>query len=700
MSAGEGATDLALDGLTLSMPDIADLARVQRSVVSMWRKRHATGAAPFPEPVNPGEKSPRFRAAEVADWIERRGQGKNPDFRADSAIAAALTDGGDPARTLEVLTALLALAPYAPAPLAELEPDDVLDLADEVDPHDAFAYREVSGLGDQLPAAARHAAAVATAAYHPASAIERLLALRHRTGDPRLTGTVLRAPVLNLVAEIFAALVPDDEALAVTDPRPGCGDLLTAVLGRTERVEPVVAHVPAGDGVLRLARRRLAAHEWPARTVADDVDAHLVTQVPALDEPDLDPAEVLRRVDHAVLGLPLGRVAIVVGPAAALVDELRDPEAETVRDDLLRSGRLRSVVLLPAGLVVARPRQKMALWVLGTVLPGASFGRKHLVVADLSEHAPVGDAFDPGVVQDLLTDIVAAQGTDRDAGGHHFRFARFLDSGSVVARRQSLLGVARASVDLVHRDPAGVEQHLHELMAHLTEPAPVSAFPAVRGVASGDPGGRYTIEGLVGRGSLHRRPGTRLRVDDVVHGPTEGTVPVVGTAEVLGTSAWGVRRIDRLGFFSRYSSGRLSEPGDIVYVSSPRPAAVVDAEGFSVVEAPARVFRVPDRGRGRVVPEVVAADINAVGPDARDPGAWTVRLVPPGQGEALTRTLAVLRTEERALQRRLALLSDLREGLMDGVAAGVVGMSVEAAHADVDVSEPRDDVRGRPEGKA
>jgi hypothetical protein len=540
---------------------------------------------------------------------------------------------------------------------------------------------------------------VATAAYNPASAIERLLALRHRTGDPRLTGSVLRAPALNLVAEIFAALVPDDAELAVTDPRPGCGDLLTAVLGRTERVEPVVAHVPADNGQ-RLARRRLAAHAWPARTASDDVDAHLVTQVPALDEPDLDPVEVLRRVDDAVLGLPIGRVAIVVGPASALVDELRDPEAEAIRDDLLRSGRLRSVVLLPAGLVVARPRQKMALWVLGTVLPGASFGRKYLVVADLSEHAPVGDDFDLGVVQDLLTDIVAAQGTDRDAGVHHFRFAKFLDTGPVVARRQSLLGVARATADLVFRDPAGVEQQLHELMAHLTEPTPASTFPTVRGVPAGDPGGRFTIDGLVGRGSLHRRSGSRLRSEDVLPGPVDGTVPVVGTAEVLGSAPWGGRRIDRLGFLSRYSSGRLTEPGDVVYVSSPRPAAVVDVDGFSVVEAPARIFRVPERARGRVVPEVVAADINAAGSDARDPGAWTVRLVPPDQGEALARTVAVLRTEERALRDRMTTLSVLREGLVDGVAAGVVAISGDANVADMDVREPRDDVRGRSEGKA
>lgn len=684
------------DGLTLSMSDIAELARVQRAVVTMWRKRHAAGADPFPQPVDPGASSPRFRASEVADWIERRGQGKNRDFRADSAIAAALDDGGDPARDIGALTALLALAPHAPEPLADMDPEDVLDLADEVDPHDAFAYREVAALGEHLPAAAAHATAVATAAYNPASAIERLLALRHRTGDPRLTGTVLRAPALNLVAEIVAALVPDHDELVVADPRPGCGDLLAAVLGRVERVEPVVAHVPAvGDSALRLARRRLAARLWGVRAVTGDSDAHVVTQVPALDEADLEPIEALRRVEDAVLGLPPGRVAVVVGPAAALVDELRDPDAEVIRDDLLRSGRLRSVVLLPAGLVVARPRQKVALWVLGTVLTGASAEKKRLVVADLSEHAPDGDEFDRGVVEDLLTDIAAAQGDDRDAGAHHFRFARFLDAGQVVARGQSLLGSARASADLVFRDPAGVEHELHELMAHLTEPVPPVVFPTVRGRSTSGPGGRATVEALVGRGLLHRKSGTRVRAEDLVGAAADGAVPVVGAAEVLGDSPWGARRIDRLGFFSRYTNGRLTEPGDVVYVSKPRPAAVVDVEGFSVVEAPARVFRISERAQGRVVPEVLAADINAAGPESKDPDGWTVRLVPPGQGTALVQTLAALRGEQDALERRLAMLADLREGLMDGVTAGVVGVQ-----ADGDVGEPRKDVRGRSEGTA
>lgn len=683
-------SDPALSGLTLTMPDVAELAQVKRAVVSMWRRRYANGALPFPAPVDAEAKQPRFRAVEVAAWVERRGQGNNPDFRADAAVVAALTDDGDPTRAFDALTALLALAPYTSAPLATIDPDDLVDLADEVDPHDRFAYRETVGLGPHLRDAARHAGAVASAAYNPASAIERLLGARHRTGDPRLTGTVLRAPVLNLVADVLAALAPDDEDLVVTDPRPGCGDLLAAVLGRTERVEPVLAHVPAGgDHVLRLARRRLAANSWPVEASSGDVDAHLVTQVPALDEPDLDPVDVLSRVEDAVLGLPIGRAAVVVGPASALVDELRDPGAEKIRDDLMRSGRLRSVVLLPAGLVVSRPRQKMAIWVLGTVLPSASFGKKHLVVADLSEHAPDGDEFDGSVVGDLLTDLIAAQGTDRDADAHHFRFAKFLDSGAVVARRQSLLGAAKATRDLVFRDPAGTEHYLHELMAHLTDPVRPSELPVVRGLSGGEPGGRYTIEGLVGHGFVHRRPGHRLCVEDVVQGVLEGTVPVIGTAEVLGAAAWGGRRIDRLGFLARYSSGRLTEPGDIVYVTAPRPAAVVDVEGFCVVETPARIFRVPGRARGRVVPEVLAADINAAGVETRDPEGWTVRLVPLDQGPALSEALTVLREEEHALRARLETLTDLRGGLLDGVASGVVGLSTE------NVSVPREDERGR-----
>lgn len=672
-----------LEGLTLGMQEIADLAGVRRPVVSMWRKRNKGGETPFPEPIDAGVTSPHFWAADVADWIERRGAGNNPDFRADLAVHAALSDG-DPARSLDTVTALLALAPYTSVPLNELDSNDLADLADDVDPLDAFAYREVASLGEHAPAAARHAYAVASAAYNPANAIETLLAARYRVGDPRLTTSVLRPAVLKLVADVLWALVPRDAELVVADPNPGCGDLLAAVLGRAERIEPVAARLPVGDnGVLRLAQRRLVAHGWSVSPWAPDDEAHIVTQVPALGEPDLDPAEVLNRVDDVALCLPFGCVGVVVGPAAALVDQINDRAPEAVRDTMLRSGRVRSVIQLPPGLVTSRPRQTTALWVLGDATPGASFAEQHLVVADLSDHAPERDAFASDVVADLLTDVVAAQGTLREAAAHHFRFGRFLRPSEIVAGSQSLLGAAQPLNDGTRPDPAGVRHRIDELEARVSETSSGPNLPSVQVTPQGISGGRFTIEQLYGRGALRRLPGHRIRPEDVRRrvvldgaSDSDGTALVIGVAEVLGDVPWGARRIDKLRFGEGYPAGRFTEPGDVIFVAAPRPVAAVDVEGFSVVESPARILRVPDGARGRLVPDVIAADICAVGEDAKQPDAWQVRGVPADQGSVLEGALSGLREQEAELRARLGSLAELRRTLVDGVAAGVIRLDV------------------------
>lgn len=68
-----------LGELVVSMPDIAEIAHVERPVVSTWRRRYAGADRPFPEPVAEGaDGSLRFRALDVADWIDATGRGNNP----------------------------------------------------------------------------------------------------------------------------------------------------------------------------------------------------------------------------------------------------------------------------------------------------------------------------------------------------------------------------------------------------------------------------------------------------------------------------------------------------------------------------------------------------------------------------------------------------------------------------------------------
>ena len=82
---------------------------------------------------------------------------------------------------------------------------------------------------------------------------------------------------------------------------------------------------------------------------------------------------------------------------------------------------------------------------------------------------------------------------------------------------------------------------------------------------------------------------------------------VIGPSEVLGEAAIGSRRIDLLTFAAAYPSGRLTEPGDVVVSASPRVGAIVDTEGGSVVQAPARVLRITAAGRSHFLPAVLAA---------------------------------------------------------------------------------------------
>ena len=60
----------------VSASDIARIAGVRPSAVSNWRRRHGD----FPGPVAGTEKSPRFRLADVEEWL--LAQGKAPEIPA------------------------------------------------------------------------------------------------------------------------------------------------------------------------------------------------------------------------------------------------------------------------------------------------------------------------------------------------------------------------------------------------------------------------------------------------------------------------------------------------------------------------------------------------------------------------------------------------------------------------------------------
>ena len=665
-----------LDDLTLSLPDIALTAGVQRPVVSMWRTRHAGGPSPFPPPVADDAGPPRFRASDVVAWVERTGLGKNPHFAADVAVRGVLDARPGRDRPTDGLLALLCLRAYASTALADLSPDDVLDLADELDPDDEFLYREVEALASTLPAACTLADLMASAAYSPGRAAEAVLADRYRAGRVDLTRSALAPAALDLVARVVAAVAPAD---VVASPAPGCGDLLQAVLAMPDAVDVPTAMVPPGDA-RRLARRRLVAHGWDVRTLDDGdlpTEAVVVCQVPEVGDGDVSDEEALARVDEVVLSLGPGQRAVVIGPASALVEAASSPTVESARSALLRTHRLRTAVLLPPGLVPDRSRQRLALWVLGDAHPDVAIEDRWTMVADLSDVRPHGAELDRAVLDDLLTDVVASLDSADAVRAHSFRFARFARLPQVLARGGSLVESARDLVQVPRDDGGAGAVRVRELAERLeVEARPALDVPVRRGAAA--PVRDAMLGALVDEGRVRRLPGLRLDPSMVVAAPERdpALTRVLGPEELTGDAAWGLRAVDRLRLVTEHADARLTEPGDVVVTTTPRPAAAVDRDGFSAVVYPAWVLRVrpPDDGDvgHRLLPDVLAREIAAQPPDAKRWRSWRVRLLPADQAAPVEQALDAVADRARAARRELARLEELAATLVDGVASGVI----------------------------
>ena len=211
-----------MDALHISLPDVALLARVQRAPVSMWLQRYAASATPFPSPAAVRRGQALFDGHQVVDWLETTGRGRNPDARSDLAAFAALA-GADLTddTAFAGLTALLCLG-RAVDPLPT-DADELLDLADDVDPDDEYLYTEIDALGERAAPLARYAGLLVDAAFSAPAAFEKLMARRTRRPGSGLARTALTAPARHLVAALTLALGTYAEIATplFVDPSPG-----------------------------------------------------------------------------------------------------------------------------------------------------------------------------------------------------------------------------------------------------------------------------------------------------------------------------------------------------------------------------------------------------------------------------------------------------------------------------------------------
>ncbi|UGQ41871.1 hypothetical protein [Rhodococcus aetherivorans] len=680
--------------LLLSKTDIAALARVQRPVVSMWVKRYRGRDRPFPDPVRVDGRQQYYRADDVVAWLASRGLGNNEAFAEDLAAHAAFEDpaGAEPAAVFAALTALLCVKAQTGEQLAGLDIDDLLDEADDLDPDDAYLYREIDALGDRLPAYAAHADRLADAAYTVEHAFETLMAQRFRLPLEALADTALSPSALEMCAQVIAALAPDDRAVFV-DPSPDGSDLFVALRRRLpEFVEPTAMAGRADTPTARLARRRLAVHRWRRRPTPEsgfdenfsiDGPAVFLTQYPSPATLGYTDARILTEIDNITMQMGAEHIAVIVGPASALTDPLRDRAAAAVRADLLRSDRLRAAFRLPEGLLVTRPGSSLALWVLGAPDPATAPADRWTVLADLRSRP-----LDAAVADGIVADITAATGSREFLRAHAFQFASIHRTSELLAddrrgllppaprrrrRRTSGAETAAEVVELVvaaNRAARAVHDDLRIAVEYRRTSRPLP-----------------TAGRLADAGALKVVPGNRIDDEDIEEG---GDVRVIGPDELLGRARIGDRGIDRLTLATRYPSGRYTEPGDIVFCATPEFGVVVDYDGAAIVPAPARILRITDPQTSGILPELVARSLRQMPVASKPAGAirsglgwrdWPIPVVAPDEYAAVSAALDELRARRDAAEQLLDTLDRLTDTLTDGVGHGVLTVTAGTRHS-------------------
>ncbi|BCJ37153.1 type II restriction endonuclease subunit M [Actinocatenispora thailandica] len=673
-----------MDPLLISMPDIAELADVQRPVVTTWRRRYPD----FPPPVATDTNVPLFVARDVADWLTRTNRVTAPDLDTDLALygLARYTDriGGE--RLVAALTALLCLRHLDGRPLRPGAATGSLSRlrrrARAADPDDLLLASEIGELGDDAAFLVEHAELLVEAAWDVRRAFRHVLRCRHRLAADATTRDDVLGELARLVAGLSGAA---DRAATGTvrlvDLAAGSGDLVSAVLADLDELADTRIRAAETDrATARLLRRRLAMAGLPPRAVVDRPTGPVADALGLEDDP---PDVVLHRLpyrpgesraarraltalaDTADL-LPTGATAVLLGPAAALTEPLPAyGPAWRLRADLLRAGNVEAVIRLPGGCLPYRPAHRLALWVLRRERDNRDADQ--VLTADLSDRA-----LGARDVDEIVTDVVTWRRDGYPRQARAFALAVPVRTATLLARDTELTAVHRP-----HRlTDAPAEAQAIELEAELNRPAPpapVHLLLAPR--PSADRPAVTTLGALIRQHAVLVRPGTRLRAEDTA---VRDGHPVFGAPELTSRRVSGHRRIDRAVFAARYDHAALTQPGDVVVTVKPELAVLVDTDGYAVVEFPARVLRIAPE-EDRFTPSTLAALLSAAHSGDRPAGAvheplrldqYPLPLLPPAETARLDAALRTVQDRRRQAREELAALDELTHLAAGALLAG------------------------------
>ena len=655
----------------LTMRQVAELAGVQRPVVSTWRRRFAGQPTAFPEPVDPAELL--FDAHQVGRWLEETGRGKNREAGADAVLYSTLVD--TVADRLADTSALLLLHALAGEPLVGSDPDELLMLLAQAGAEsvlslaDAASALEASDLVAQVDALVE-AGVTATRVF-------ARLARRQETIDSRLGAESLTAEGDGLAVSVLVAVMEDSERVLAPWGPGGLRLVVRAVEDGNEVGRPrIVAPEGIADPVELLLWRYLVALGCQLETPRADAAVLTVGQWVTAGAGSAE--EFFDELDRVVIGLEEESAALVLGPAPLLVDRLPDPAP---RRRVLGVGSggylapLRYVARFPAGMCRFGGRRRLALWALGhPVTPGAE--RRFTTYGEHSAHS-----LDAGECRAVGHDVAAAL-----RGGGARRSHAFLRSAHRVT--EALLSREVLAVPLTDELVEDGGDALARLWERRDATAP-DLFSGVDVEAAGSATDRSVPWAAATTGA--GRPArviTGIRIPPAVWAAGAGGIGVIGPEEVRGEAPVGSRTVDLVALVEGAPRSRLTEPGDVVFVTTTPtgPAAIIDAEGGNVVQAPARILRclAPSGGGRRILPETAVRDIRAS--RGGDPRAWRLRTVAV-DAVGPWRTVAARAAEHRArLERELAALDAVTTELSDGLAAGTLRI-MQDNHSDDDHEE-------------
>ncbi|WP_051722631.1 hypothetical protein [Streptomyces albus] len=697
------------------MSEIAAFARVKRPVVSTWRRRHPD----FPAAVSENAGRLLFDGVQVAEWLVASGLGNADATELRSELAlfgiVALRARFTPWQLVETLGSLLCLRRLDGRPLDDgrlptagpgtSAADDgdaadgalwsaLLRRAQRIDAEDEFVLRELRSVDAAAAPLARLAEDLVEAAYGERGAYEWLLASRARLGLDSLTADAVTPGLRSLLTQLtdLRTRLERGESLTLADPHARAGDLLAALLGEAEEHDRLtVLAADPDERLARITRRRLllagvSELDLDVQTGPDleerlaDPDL-VVTQLPYRPGEDRSILTALAGVERVALLLRPGCTALVLGPADALVDELRGTEESQLRSALLRDNVVESVIALPGGVLPFRPGYRAALWTLTRDPVPAAEGK--VLLADISSE-PLTEAVGARLAEDVL--LWRAEGF-RALDGHDPRYGRAV----LVAELDRAFGgpltppgppvtvlLSRTVTErpaLIAEAEARLERATEDIRTYEDEHGPYRGGVLRR---VGRLPRRTTLGKLITERRVTRLPGHRLDEEDITR---DGHHAVLGPEEITGSRAAGTRRIDRLLLAAAYERVALTEPGDVLYTVAPRLGLYVDHDGFAVAAFPARVLRVNPAAGRPLTPRVLAALLGAARGTARSPSAvrparriedYQLPDLDPDEVLRFDALLAETERRERLLRAQADALAEARRLTVAGLADGTL----------------------------